>query len=334
MSVTVMNSVWEWDLPTNEKVVLLAYADHAAHDGSSVFPSISRIAEKTGYGERWVQLITRKLEAMGLLERDGSGPRGTNRWRIRLAGGEVRAPRNGGEVTSGVKQDAQGGEAQFTGGVRPNSPEPSLTIIEPSTRAVLGKADIDNVNAQVTAMVALSGHTTYTNREKIPEPYLPYADVYHELTGQVPTKRALHDWISEFSVWQSEGIDPEQVRQAHEQAAGRFTVLRPGSLTRTAAALKARRSTSQRKSRDPEWHRRADALLQRNLAEGRRRAAEYYSSQGMPFEAPESMRPLLSDVPRLVNGTLDPERECRVPMPDAIRERVSAFLKSKSVPRH
>ena len=332
MSVTVMNSVWEWDLPSNEKIVLLAYADHAAHDGSSVFPSISRIAEKTGYGERWVQLITRKLEAMGLLERDGSGPRGTNRWRIRLAGGEVRAPRNGGEVTSGVKPDAQGGEAQFTGGVRPNSPEPSLTIIEPSTRADLSVI-AQSANRTVDYILKPQPSQHYTNREKIPETYLPYADAYHELTGQVPTQRVLHDWLAEFSVWQSEGIDPEQVRQAYEQAAGRFTVLRPGSLTRTAAALKARRSTSPRKSRDPEWHKRADALLQQHLAEGRRRAAEYYSSQGMPFEAPESMRPLLSDVPRLVNGTLDAERECRVPMPDAIRERVSAFLKSKSVPR-
>jgi len=381
MSIKVITDVWELDLPSSEKIVLLAYADHAAPDGTSIFPSMALMARKTGHSERSIQRITRSLEGKGYLFADGTGPRGTKRWRLRTetdnlapmecvvesgpGGGDKMSPEKAAGATStsqegdrmspvkatgatsearlgdkmspltsaGVTSATPGGDTRREEGVTPVSPEPSLTVIEPSTRAVLEKADIDNVNAQVSAMVALSRRPTYTNREKIPEPYLPYADVYHELTGQVPTKRALHDWLMEFSVWQSEGIGPEHVRQAHKEAAGRFTITRPGSLTRTAAALKARPSAPTRKSRDPEWHKRADAILQYRLAEGRRRAAEYYKSQGMPFEDPEAIRPLISDVPRLMAGGPEADPQAGTPVPEAIRERINALVKSKSVPR-
>ena len=67
MSVKIMGLVWDLDLPQNEKFVLLAYADHADHNGNNIFPAVSTIAEKTGYSERSIQGITRSLEEKGYL---------------------------------------------------------------------------------------------------------------------------------------------------------------------------------------------------------------------------------------------------------------------------
>jgi len=85
MSVKVMGMVWDADLARDEKYILLAYADHADHEGRNVFPSIMRIARKTGYTTRSVQLITKKLIEMGILIPTGVGPKRTNRYIISLA---------------------------------------------------------------------------------------------------------------------------------------------------------------------------------------------------------------------------------------------------------
>lgn len=69
MSVKVMGAVWELDLPQPEKFVLLAYADHADHEGYSVRPGASLVAWKTDYSEDSVRRITNSLEHhYGLME--------------------------------------------------------------------------------------------------------------------------------------------------------------------------------------------------------------------------------------------------------------------------
>ncbi len=77
MSVKIMAQVWELDLPQNEKLVLLALGDHADDEGVC-YPSVARIAWKTGMSERQVQRIGKKLRAAGLivLMKHGQGGRG------------------------------------------------------------------------------------------------------------------------------------------------------------------------------------------------------------------------------------------------------------------
>ena len=48
MSVKVMGKVWDADLPPNLKLVLLAYADAAEHDGTEIWPGHERLASMTG----------------------------------------------------------------------------------------------------------------------------------------------------------------------------------------------------------------------------------------------------------------------------------------------
>lgn len=67
MSIRVMAAVWESDLPSGEKFVLLALADHARDDGSKVYPAIKTISRKTGFSRRTVQRHIHCLESKGIL---------------------------------------------------------------------------------------------------------------------------------------------------------------------------------------------------------------------------------------------------------------------------
>jgi hypothetical protein len=135
-----MGSVWESDLPNNEKLVALAYADHADHYGRNVYPSIGLIAAKCGYSRRNVRSITRILEEKGVLIRDGKSPiedgdrkdRRTNRYLFDV-GALTRAQyfiereRERGEEFSARARER--GEESDSNGGNPSSAKPS---IEPS----------------------------------------------------------------------------------------------------------------------------------------------------------------------------------------------------------
>jgi hypothetical protein len=75
MSIKVMTAVWELDLPPSEKLVLLALADWAQDDGRC-WPSIAKVAAKSGVSERTVQRMLREAEKAGLLKRKENMGRG------------------------------------------------------------------------------------------------------------------------------------------------------------------------------------------------------------------------------------------------------------------
>jgi biotin operon repressor len=129
MSVKVMGLVWDTDLPRDEKFILLAYADHADHDGGNIYPSIATIARKTGYSERSVQAITRKLEQIGTMRLDGKGIHGTRRYTIVIVNGCVYT----GAKIAPVQKTAERGEENAPLGVQPTAPKPSFNRQEPST---------------------------------------------------------------------------------------------------------------------------------------------------------------------------------------------------------
>jgi len=133
MSVKIMGLVWDLEIPPNEKLVLLAYADHADHAGFSIFPAVASIAKKTGYSERQVQRITRGLVNKGFLMSDGRGKKDTNKWRIPLYMGVIKPIDSRGVNMSPVTSETKGVTPVEKEGVTPMSPEPSvnhqLTII-------------------------------------------------------------------------------------------------------------------------------------------------------------------------------------------------------------
>jgi hypothetical protein len=106
MSVQQMALVWGLKLPHNQAWVLMAYADHADHDGEHVYPGIPRIAWKTGYSERQIQRIVRELEAKGLMELVSGGLGGSGNlplYRLTLEKGVKKSPFKRGDKKKGDK---------------------------------------------------------------------------------------------------------------------------------------------------------------------------------------------------------------------------------------
>lgn len=137
MSVKVMGLVWDEQMDRSMKFVLLAYADHADHEGGSIYPAIETIAKKTGYDARSVQRITTNLESAGYLvlepghDRQG-GPGKSTRWRIPIKGDKIAPIPKGDKTnkqrvtkrTQRVTKNAVKGDTV--------SPDPSSTVCDPS----------------------------------------------------------------------------------------------------------------------------------------------------------------------------------------------------------
>jgi hypothetical protein len=134
MSIKVISMIWILEAEPDEKLVLLAYADHAHDDGTSIYPAVSTVAKMTGYSERSVQYITRKLEKKGLLVYDGRAHR-ANQWHIPLdeMGAKI-APIEGVSMvqsTTGKVQSTTRKVQSVQGKVQPIAPEPLLTVNKP-----------------------------------------------------------------------------------------------------------------------------------------------------------------------------------------------------------
>lgn len=158
MSVKVLGLVWDAPLSQAHKLLMLAMADHADHEGGNIFPSIGTLARKTGYSERHVQRLERELWNLGLIDQVGQSKYGTNHFRINLeklanyqpaelvkddplplaveggdkmspppemAGGDKMSPGGCQNVTGGVTKCHRGGDIAM-------SPDPYLTVIKPS----------------------------------------------------------------------------------------------------------------------------------------------------------------------------------------------------------
>jgi len=61
MSVKQMALVWEHEFPHNKQSVMLALTDHANDLGEKMFPSVARLAWKTGYSSKQVSRIIKFL---------------------------------------------------------------------------------------------------------------------------------------------------------------------------------------------------------------------------------------------------------------------------------
>ena len=132
MSVKVMGMVWDLEIPRDEKFVLLAFADHADHDGLNVYPSYERVALKTGYSERQVKRIVARLKKRGALIVDGKVGR-RNKFRIPI--GDKMSP-----IAEGPFDDLQvpseppSGTSETPTGDTATAPNPSVKpSTEPST---------------------------------------------------------------------------------------------------------------------------------------------------------------------------------------------------------
>ncbi len=140
MSIRVMSLVWNTELSSTEKLVLLYYADRAADDGSKIFPGVKTVARNTGLSERTVQYTTKKMIKNGYLTRVGWSDYRTKMLRINISR-LLQDQQPDEPPTPHVEEDLNGCNT-FTPMVQMTAkkgeraaPKPSSTISKPSYQA-------------------------------------------------------------------------------------------------------------------------------------------------------------------------------------------------------
>jgi hypothetical protein len=125
MSIAVMTSVWEHSKQRGGSLlILLALADHANDEGLC-WPGLERLAKKSRMSVRQVQRCLEALREAGEIAVESqAGPHGTNQYTVVLAGDKMSRPHLGG----GRQKQQNRGDISGPG----MSPEPSVTIIQPS----------------------------------------------------------------------------------------------------------------------------------------------------------------------------------------------------------
>jgi hypothetical protein len=139
-------------------------------------------------------------------------------------------------------------------GVTAVTPEPSLTIIEPSvTHAPISKEIFDKANKEVDAILDFErkaqqrkeAGTSWFGRDKLNDQQRLLLDTFVRITGQRPTKDTFSDWLLTSSQWVELEIQPADLVNAYAQSnptEGKgFTVARPGSLTNVAGMFAGKR---------------------------------------------------------------------------------------------
>jgi len=116
----------------------LSYADHAHDDGTNVRPSVAYVARRTRQSERSVQRYLTKMRESGWLVtvRHGAGGRGkATEYRINplwISNPAKLAPFT--ELcTERTTKETRKGDTGGSERVTPLSPQPSLTLLEPTT---------------------------------------------------------------------------------------------------------------------------------------------------------------------------------------------------------
>jgi hypothetical protein len=110
MSIKLMTKAWELDLKSNEKLVLIAMADHANDDGDC-YPSVTKMAVKCGMTRQGVIGIINRLISYGYVKKESrlrdNGSQTSNLYTLDLDG--VNTVDSVNEVDMGCKRPLQGG---------------------------------------------------------------------------------------------------------------------------------------------------------------------------------------------------------------------------------
>lgn len=137
MSIRIMSQVWEHsNAEGSELLLLLAIADYANNKGEA-WPSITTLAEKCRLSRRQIIRMQQRLEERGELTiHRRTGFRGTNRYVIVIPTSDTGDTSGTGDadVTSDTG-DTSTSDTDVTSLVTLVSPDPSRTIIQPSSIA-------------------------------------------------------------------------------------------------------------------------------------------------------------------------------------------------------
>lgn len=196
MSVHASSQVWKNSAATGTGLLmLLAIADFADDEGNA-YPAVGTLAKKCRMSARNVQLILAELKALGELEvRPNEGPKGCNRYRIRLDRLGMKPasplkvpsppkPTSPPEARYTLKPASRTPEAGFTTPLKPTSPEPSFNRQETSIPPIPPKGG-KSVRQPVVGLKTWIETVKASGQDPVPEgdPVFAYAeevDIPHE----------------------------------------------------------------------------------------------------------------------------------------------------------
>jgi hypothetical protein len=129
-----MSLVFELELASSTKFVLLVLADHADDEGRNSYPSASTIARKTSLGESTVRSCLRFLRSKGFIriERHAGQHRPTT-YQLLSRPSELRGPDSRGPESSTKSAQTSNNDRPDLQNLDPNHPEPSLKENRPSS---------------------------------------------------------------------------------------------------------------------------------------------------------------------------------------------------------
>lgn len=162
MSIKIMSAVFESEvLGPTERLIMLALADHA-DDTGRCYPSISRLCQRTGLGERAIQNNIKALVSKGYVTIVPNAGQGLANLYFVTATPAPDAPPH--EMRPRTKCASTPASRSKT--PAPDAPKPSGTIIEPSS-SKRGAQPID-ILAEVVSADAAASFASFRRQTKKP----------------------------------------------------------------------------------------------------------------------------------------------------------------------
>jgi len=167
-----MAKVWELDLPKHETLILLALTDHAADDGTQIYPSIAYIAWKTGYSVRRIKDIMKNFRDRGILQFIEWSHLGTKHYKVNLSSLSDKVSfEDFNEEIKDQKAKNKSQHSQKTG-VQPSTSgvQPSTSGVQPSTSG--GAVGITRTISKNHQTISISNESSVVkNLENTPTKY-------------------------------------------------------------------------------------------------------------------------------------------------------------------
>jgi len=232
MSVKAMAAVWDLKMSPSEKLVLLAFADHADHEGGNIYPGLDTIAEKTGYSRRQVIRITQELVSGKFLT---VSARGIGRGRpvhYRLGKSVKMSPFKLRGAERRVTFETKKGDIAM-------SPDPSLTIKELKDSSSATQAPPRT--PLILAMEQLE--RTFAEARNVPVPDWKKQPAATNKLWRIPLKRIYH--LCDDDLPTSETVIRRVVSRMLEE---RLTFSMPAQILKTAESFIADRKPRQERS--------------------------------------------------------------------------------------
>lgn len=186
-----MSLVWE-HYPTGggELLTALAYADHAHDDGAGIRPSVAYMARKTRQSERTIQMHLAAMRTTGwlLTVRHAFGGRGrATEYRVNpawIANPAEFAPFS--EAHQRVQLNAGKGAIDSTKGCKAFAPQPTRTVVEPTTTCGTGNDLAVVVSHDELIWPTLFNGTAKTSAAKVLQdcPHADRQNVLDEIAGR------------------------------------------------------------------------------------------------------------------------------------------------------